>query len=391
MHISIVAMNRIAEEQAERDPSYRKELKKRGKILLSDARRLSDAELLGKLTMFNIVLDRESFPEQCSHALSAEDLSRSLEGSPTFRPTLRAMDGDWLWLGLTVLWERWCPNVPNFERLDDRIQEGYLFLYGNSAEACDHWLDAWRDVVALADKGAFQSLREFDEAFGGSQSVFNWIQEAEMEFHNAGRKNPVYHRHRISLCEEFLRRFAPGDMPLLEHMRRALGGACIVSGDLARGDALFEQWLRSDPQWGWGWIGWSDGYGCLAPEERKDLNKAETLLKQGLGVEGVREREWMLERLAQVCEEQGCHQEAAQARKESRAASKGNSARNVLGIKSEIDFGGEGLPLDRLPELRQHFSRAHDQLLGLSSTRKTGRNERCPCGSGKKFKHCCGS
>ena len=152
MHISIVAMNRIAETQAEKDPSYREGLKRHGKMLLSDARKLSDAELLGKLTMFNIVLDRESFPEQCAHALSAEDLGRSLERSPTFRPARRAMDEDWLWLGLTVLWERWCPNVPSFERLDDRMQQGYLLRGRNSAEACDRWLEAWSDVVALARK-----------------------------------------------------------------------------------------------------------------------------------------------------------------------------------------------------------------------------------------------
>ena len=26
----------------------------------------------------------------------------------------------------------------------------------------------------------------------------------------------------------------------------------------------------------------------------------------------------------------------------------------------------------------------------VAGMKKTGRNERCPCGSGKKFKHCCG-
>jgi len=391
MHISIAAMNRIAETQAEKDPSYREGLKRHGKMLLSDARKLSDAELLGKLTMFHIVLDRESFTEQCAHALSAEDLGRSLERSPTFRPARRAMDEDWLWLGLTVLWERWCPNVPSFERLDDRMQEGYLLRDRNSAEACDRWLEAWSDVVALAQKSFFRSLREFDGAFGGSQSVFNWIQDAEMELQSAGRKNPVYHRHRIRLCEEFLRRFAPGDSLLLENMRRAMAGACIESGDRARGDAMFEQWLKADPQWGWGWIGWSDCYGLFAPAGNNDFSKAEALLKQGLGVKSVRDRDYILDRLAQIYEEQGRHQEASQARGQNRAASKGNSSRAVLRIKSKVDFGEEGLSLDKLPELRQHLSRAHDQLLGRPSTRKAGRNEPCPCGSGKKFKYCCGS
>ncbi|MBI4324098.1 MAG: SEC-C domain-containing protein [Chloroflexi bacterium] len=29
-------------------------------------------------------------------------------------------------------------------------------------------------------------------------------------------------------------------------------------------------------------------------------------------------------------------------------------------------------------------------MLEKVSKRKVGRNEPCPCGSGKKFKHCCG-
>ena len=27
----------------------------------------------------------------------------------------------------------------------------------------------------------------------------------------------------------------------------------------------------------------------------------------------------------------------------------------------------------------------------LPTEKKVGRNEKCPCGSGKKFKHCCGN
>ena len=27
----------------------------------------------------------------------------------------------------------------------------------------------------------------------------------------------------------------------------------------------------------------------------------------------------------------------------------------------------------------------------LENNRKVGRNDKCPCGSGKKYKHCCGS
>jgi hypothetical protein len=33
-----------------------------------------------------------------------------------------------IWMGQSVLWERWFPNHPNFAMLDDKIQEGYKFF-----------------------------------------------------------------------------------------------------------------------------------------------------------------------------------------------------------------------------------------------------------------------
>ena len=32
-----------------------------------------------------------------------------------------------------------------------------------------------------------------------------------------------------------------------------------------------------------------------------------------------------------------------------------------------------------------------DNVPPVEKNRKIGRNDKCPCGSGKKFKHCCGS
>ena len=32
-----------------------------------------------------------------------------------------------------------------------------------------------------------------------------------------------------------------------------------------------------------------------------------------------------------------------------------------------------------------------DMMKSMKRIRKVGRNEKCPCGSGKKFKRCCGS
>ena len=73
--------------------------------------------------------------------------------------------------------------------------------------------------------------------------------------------------------------------------------------------------------------------------------------EKGLAVEQVRDRRDMLERLADVCEEQGRKGEATELRKEAK--------RSVA-----------------VPRVTKQ---------------KIGRNEPCPCGSGKKFKKCCGA
>ena len=54
-----------------------------------------------------------------------------------------------------------------------------------------------------------------------------------------------------------------------------------------------------------------------------------------------------------------------------------------------IDFGSEGLPLDQFPDV-MHALRAQSSGPPARSV-KVGRNAPCPCGSGRKFKKCCGS
>jgi hypothetical protein len=50
-----------------------------------------------------------------------------------------------------------------------------------------------------------------------------------------------------------------------------------------------------------------------------------------------------------------------------------------------------GMPPEQLVALSDSFVQQYSQtsLLGEAAERKIGRNERCPCGSGKKYKKCC--
>lgn len=73
--ISYIAINRMVEQTMATDKKYRKAIKKSGRITLSEARKMSDLELLEKLRSFNVSLDRETFGKSFVKFLSAEEMS----------------------------------------------------------------------------------------------------------------------------------------------------------------------------------------------------------------------------------------------------------------------------------------------------------------------------
>jgi len=68
--------------------------------------------------------------------------------------------------------------------------------------------------------------------------------------------------------------------------------------------SVFHEWLKLEPDWGWGWIGWSDCYWLweyLGLE--KDLDKAEEILRKGLSVSNVSDRDHIEDRLEDLLKE----------------------------------------------------------------------------------------
>jgi len=392
--ISWVAMDRIVERKRATDAAYRKQ--GADKVLRSDAKRLTDGELLAKLRSFGIELDRSSLEQLCDQALSAEEIAQPLLDQRTFHGRQQQMESDWIWICLSALWQRWFPDKPSFEALDDKMQAGYELRTSDGAvAACRVWLEAWSDVARILDKGDMQSIQEFDERFGGTQSLFNWIQDLEGELWNAGLEDRQFLTARIALCEEGLRRFRSDDDVMTENRRRALAESYYELGETEKAEGLYREWLDADPRWGWGWIGWSDCY-RFTRTERRDWNGCEQILREGFAIAGVRDRADIADRLADACEEQGRSEEAKELRREAqRSAATVETSVNVSSVgkvlrqKTKINFGGEGLPLSELSNVAAML-RGTPPPAPVTS-HKIGRNEPCRCGSGKKFKKCCGA
>ena len=370
----------------------------------SDAAKLSDEQLLEKLRAFGLEVDRAELERLCEGALSAEEvawplLDRSGVAGREGRP-----NEDWVWLCLLELWRRWWPERVCVEFLADKIQAGYDALERREeAGAATVWLDAWSDVVRICELTGIDSIRRFDDRCPMYQSLFNWSRDLEDALWNAGLKDPEFLRARIAVCEEALRRFPDEDELMVENRRRAIAESYFELGETDKAEGLFEHWLAADPRWGWGWIGWADLH-FFFDSRPKDYGRAEELLDRGYSTSGVRDRADIADRLVMLYRETGRDEEAAalgaDAKRISRSKS-GVSVRRTIDLKDAGDravvrdtatatVDGEGLPLDRLTEIVEALDAARPSIHPRQVT-KVGRNAACPCGSGRKYKKCCGS
>jgi hypothetical protein len=145
-----------------------------------------------------------------------------------------------------------------------------------------------------------------------------------------------------------------------------------------------------DLRWGWGWIGWSDCYRFrFARPELRDLKRSEQLLLEGLSVSEVRDFKDLAERLADLYEEQGRGEEAKGIRRRVRESLPAIQHTLEVGSGDNVLRQDEELSLSELPNVAVRLRVSSPQIT-TTSRQKVGRNDPCPCGSGKKFKKCCG-
>jgi tetratricopeptide (TPR) repeat protein len=311
---------------------------------------LTDEQLLAKLFSLGITLDWESLGRLCEHNLDAAQVTARLIDPTIFKGRGGQSQICQIENCVAHLWQRWFPDQPSFDSLEDKMLAGYdLIEASDVVGACRVWLEAWAEVLALLDRAGITSLEELDRQFSGGEFVLSWLHALDQELWNAGLNDPQFLRARIALCEEGLRRFAASDTSFTETCRHALAESYFELGDTGKTDTSYRQWLSADPQWGWGWISWAHCYQFARPD-MKDLNRAEQILLEGRSVAQVRDSDQVSKHLATLYEQQG-----------------------------------------RVQEAQQMLGPAHSSHVASRSGPKAGRNDPCPCGSGKKFKKCCGS
>jgi tetratricopeptide (TPR) repeat protein len=385
-------LNHFVEEKMGADPAYRAVIEKNGRPYLSLARSMSDDELLSKLRELGLEAGRERLLDTFPRYISAQAMAQEMvENAPS--PVLGYQE-DWVWIVLASLWERWRPELASMERVNDKMQAGYApRKAGDPVKACTIWVETWHAILDIMERSGIDSLDAFDDHFGGVNSVFNWVQDFEMELHNAGLEDQRFFQERIALCETMIRRFPNGRLSLA-NFKSALAASHFQLGDRECGDRLFRRWLDEDPQNG-PWVAWSDCYWIFAAEQNKDAARAERILKEALATPAVKDRMLILDRLATVYEETARPRDAELVREEIRRVDLNNAPTALKPARAPADAAARtaGQGLSRPPPWGPEDLPATTSRLRagpLTGKPKVGRNESCPCGSGKKFKKCCG-
>jgi len=409
MKLSWVTLDRFCEEQRVSDDEMRRLLENNDRPLRSSATDLSDEELLEKLQSFGLHFERDSLEQLCAGAFSAEEVARPLIDSRNFRSDKDRVQGEWIWICLVSLWQRWWPDKVCLELVDDKIQAGYHELEAEAAACVGTWLNAWRDVLRLCDATGVRSIEEFDDRFPMTQSLYNWSQDLEEALWNAGLHDREVLLARVAVCAEALRRFPDEDQLMTENRRRALAESYFEVGEADTAEELFGSWLAADPRWGFGWVAWAVCHFSPLGDRARDYARAEQILRQGYSTPGVRDRDAIAERLKVLCEQTGRQLEARAYKQEAKKLRRQagelkheagpvaipesfeleDGSHEAAGVRQRValTFGGRGLPLDQFPAVMDAVRIARPGSVPHAA--KVGRNASCPCGSGKKFKKCC--
>lgn len=240
------------------------------------------------------------------------------------------------------------------EKIELRFLEAEEDYGSYSTETARKVIAAWNNLVQIMARE-----NNMTDCLGSNildWQVMNWANDTAMIAHNAH-----LYDEEIRVNEQILKIKWSGNNNLMhENAKRDIADSYADKGDVEKCYQLYEEYLREDPLWGWAWIGY------YRQIHDHDNDRFETTLedlyqKIKAGVD-FRDKEDLYWELAEEYE--------------------------TLGNKERADYFN-GL-LDAEKEKSRPSYGCHEQLIPVVKPTKIHPNDPCPCGSGKKYKKCCG-
>ena len=219
-------------------------------------RSLSTQQIIKELSERGIQYNPALFKEKCEENESAWNVAETLWAEQA--RSLSANVSDFVGIAACILWERLYDEKKltkiSYEMLDDWMEEGYKYFENDHAKACNNWLKAWEGFKILFDVQKL-SIRQIDNIFNGSQSLFNWCQDFEMELLNASIDNRKNAEIGIAYLEEFLNYFSDENGLLIKNFRSSLGELYCRSGKQEMGEKTMRELIDQYPNEAFGYIG----------------------------------------------------------------------------------------------------------------------------------------
>jgi len=279
------------------------------------------------------------------------------------------------------------PVNPKFVWMDKDMQKGYGYEFeGETGKAIFYWNVVFENLKSYFEEYKLESLEEFDKVFNGNQFVSNWVSD----YDDALRK-VLLHTDKISKQEigrrkidllNFLLSLNLSEETTIHNHKRSLAETYYLMGQPEVGENHFIQLIEEYPDNAWGYIGYSDQY--WLEKDNKNYEKALKILNEAYNRSTLDESDDIVERLT------GLHiaikeKELEEYLKKKRSDEKrpivpeySTLYQELLEKKRRITTKSE----------RKNIYKNNGQT--IVKGRKIGRNEPCPCGSGKKYKKCCG-
>ena len=396
MELSFNVIQRVLEEAALKDPEYRKLMIERGVFFLSAIRKTkTDSEIIGILKSLNVAIDKSKFLKVAENFLSAEDMVEWI--CLDYGVELETLVEDKIWICLVVLWEQWIPERPSLEMLDDLLHNGYQLL--DDEDDIDNtytvWLRAWNEISKIIKNKKLNSIYEFESLFKSDIPVSIWLTDFATELFTYEDKKEKYLKMVVEICEECLQLFPNDDSGFLDSMKDNLASAYFNLGYKEKADTMFREWLTLKPQWGCGWVAWADCY-CIFDEDLSNLDKTEQILLEGLSIPDVNDKWFILESLNDLYFDMGDEEKLEKIQLELDEFEIENSNfyehsdNDLSNFINNRYMPPEFSPLDSIADMDEDEYGDEEDDQFVENKQKIGRNEPCPCGSGKKYKKCCG-
>jgi len=214
---------------------------------------------------------------------------------------------------------------------------------------------AWDDLVLLMERE--NNLSDNLGVDTIDWQIGNWANDVTMELHNAGK-----YQEAIKVNEDILKiTWQRSNNLFHENALRDIADEYAYMGNLEKCLELYNEYLKKDPLWGWGWIGYYRQLNAYNDDRFEMV--LEELYKRVQAGDEFRDKEDLYRELGDEY--------------------------NTLGNQERADYFYELEDKEVAAHKTSYASKAISAE-SIIKQKKIYPNDPCPCGSGKKYKKCCG-